>query len=99
MRHHREWWDGSGYPDGLRGQEIPLGARILAAAEAFDAMLSERPHRAALGLRETLAEMSAGSGRQFDPEAVQALLAALKAPEVRETYSSLFQEAAPAPKG
>jgi len=67
-RSHHEWWDGSGYPDGLKGEQIPLQARILALADVFDALTSKRPYRQPLGLREAMAEMEKHAGRQFDPK-------------------------------
>jgi putative nucleotidyltransferase with HDIG domain len=74
VRAHHERYDGSGYPRGLRGDEIPLGARIFAVADAFDAMTSDRPYRRALPREEALAEILRNSGSQFDPTAVRALL-------------------------
>jgi len=74
VKHHHERWDGKGYPDGLKGEEIPLGSRILALADAFDAMRSERPYRRALSLEEALEEIRACSGTQFDPEVVRVFL-------------------------
>jgi putative nucleotidyltransferase with HDIG domain len=70
IRHHHERWDGSGYPDGLEGELIPLGARIIAVADAFDAMTSDRVYRAALPVDEALAELRVGRGTQFDPQIV-----------------------------
>ncbi len=67
MRHHHERWDGRGYPDGLHGDEIPLGARLIAICDSFQAMLSDRPYRAALPLEEARAEIRRGAGVQFDP--------------------------------
>ncbi len=67
VRSHHERWDGTGYPDRLAGEEIPLGARILAVAEALDAMLSSRPHRPALPLERALGELAGGAGSQFCP--------------------------------
>jgi len=75
IRHHHERWDGTGYPDGLAGKQIPLGARIIAVADAYDAMTSDRPYRAALTPEVALAELREGAGRQFDPELVEAFLA------------------------
>ena len=72
--HHHEWYDGNGYPDGLRGEKIPLGARIISVADAFESMTSDRPYRKALPLEEALAELRHGSGRQFDPLVVQAFM-------------------------
>jgi two-component system, cell cycle response regulator len=72
VRSTHERWDGSGYPDKLEGQEIPLGARIIAVCEAFDAMISERPHTAVLTVEEALRELLRCSGTQFDPGVVEA---------------------------
>ena len=74
VRHHHERWDGKGYPDGLKGEEAPLGARIIAVADAYDAMTSERPYRRALTPQEALEEIVKGSGTQFDPNIVNAFL-------------------------
>jgi putative nucleotidyltransferase with HDIG domain len=71
VRHHHEWWDGSGYPDGLKGEEIPFLTRILSVADGYDAMTSERPYRAALTPAEALLELDASSGVQFDPDVVR----------------------------
>jgi putative nucleotidyltransferase with HDIG domain len=65
--HHHERFDGSGYPDKLKGEEIPLEARILSIADAFSAMMSVRPHRKALSIDEAIEELKRGSGTQFDP--------------------------------
>ncbi len=67
VRHHHERWDGAGYPDGLVGPGIPLGARLIAVADTYDAMTNDRVYRRALGHREALAELLAERGRQFDP--------------------------------
>jgi diguanylate cyclase (GGDEF)-like protein/putative nucleotidyltransferase with HDIG domain len=68
--YHHERWDGSGYPEGLKGEEIPLEARILALADSFEAMTSARPYRPALSLEEVVAELKQGAGFQFDPKLV-----------------------------
>jgi HD-GYP domain-containing protein (c-di-GMP phosphodiesterase class II) len=65
--HHHERWDGLGYPQGLRGEEIPLEARVLGVADAFDAMTSVRPYRPALSVAQALAELERCAGTQFDP--------------------------------
>ena len=72
VRGHHEHYDGTGYPDGLKGSQIPLGARILAVADAYEAMTSERPYRETLCEREALAELERCRGTQFDPEVVDA---------------------------
>jgi HD-GYP domain-containing protein (c-di-GMP phosphodiesterase class II) len=73
--HHHERWDGVGYPDGLAGEGIPMGARIIFVADAFDAMTSDRLYRAALTYEEAVAEVERCAGTQFDPEVVHAFLA------------------------
>lgn len=70
--HHHERLDGSGYPDGLKGSEIPLGARILAVTDSFDAMTSNRPYREAKSVPDAFRELRAGSGRLYDAEVVEA---------------------------
>jgi len=72
--HHHEWWDGSGYPHGLTAGAIPFEARILAVADAYDAMRFDRPYRAALTHEEAIAEVERCSGTQFDPQVAEALL-------------------------
>ena len=67
IRHHHERWDGTGYPDGLAGEQIPLGARIVALADAFDAIVRGRPYRAARTVEEAFDELRKHSGGQFDP--------------------------------
>lgn len=67
IRSHHEWFDGTGYPSGLAGEEIPLGARILAIVDAYDAMTSNRPYRRAMTHEQALAEIRACAGTQFDP--------------------------------
>ena len=75
VRHHHERWDGAGYPDGLAGSRIPAEARVLAVADAFDAMTSDRPYRDGLSLEEARASLIAGRGSQFDPAPLDALIA------------------------
>ena len=71
--HHHERWDGSGYPDGVGGDDIPLGARIIFVADAYDAMTSDRVYRGRLTDDQAIAELDRCSGTQFDPEIVSAL--------------------------
>jgi len=71
---HQERWDGSGYPHGLKGEQIPLGARIFAAVDTFDAMTSDRPYRAALSIEAARDEIRRFSGIQFDPRVADAFL-------------------------
>ena len=71
---HHERWDGSGYPDGLAGQDIPLPARITAVADVFDAMTHKRPYKQAWPIETTIAEIRRASGTQFDPAVVEAFL-------------------------
>jgi putative nucleotidyltransferase with HDIG domain len=74
VHHHHERFDGSGYPDGLAGEEIPLGARVFALADALDAMTSDRPYRRAMSLEDAVTEIERCSGKQFDPLIVNAFL-------------------------
>lgn len=75
VRHHHERWDGKGYPDGLAGEAIPFGARILAVADSYQAMTENRPYRNRLTPEEALTQLRAGAGTQFDPRVVEAFLA------------------------
>lgn len=74
VRHHHEWFDGTGYPEGLRGGEIPLAARIFSVVDSFDAMTSDRPYRSAFALERALQEIDDGAGTQFDPDVVQVFI-------------------------
>ncbi|MBA7665505.1 Cyclic di-GMP phosphodiesterase [subsurface metagenome] len=74
VRHHHERYDGLGYPDGLKGEQIPQLARIIAVADTFDAMTSERPYRKAMSKEAACAEVERCRGTQFDPEAADAFL-------------------------
>ncbi len=77
VRHHHERWDGGGYPDRLAGEAIPMISRILAVADAYDAMTSHRPYRAALPGAEARRRLRESSGSQFDPDVVAAFDAVL----------------------
>lgn len=74
VRHHHERWDGGGYPDRIAGDEIPLGARILAVADSFDAMTSDRPYRSGMPIAKALSILSDGAGSQWDPRVVQGFI-------------------------
>jgi response regulator RpfG family c-di-GMP phosphodiesterase len=75
IKHHHERWDGEGYPDGLKGEDIPLGARIIGAAEAYDSMVTSHGVRTALSEEHARDELKANAGKQFDPAVVEAFLA------------------------
>ncbi|MDX9871140.1 MAG: HD-GYP domain-containing protein [Clostridia bacterium] len=76
--HHHERWDGQGYPQGLKGTDIPLGSRIIAVADSIDAMNSERPYRQALSWGACLKEIEANKGSMYDPDVVNEFLQAVK---------------------
>ncbi|HLG51956.1 MAG TPA: HD-GYP domain-containing protein [Chloroflexota bacterium] len=82
VRHHHERYDGTGYPDGLRGEAIPIGGRLIAVADAFDAMTTSRPYRQALPVEDALAELRRAAGSQLDPVIVEAFLAAYARGEI-----------------
>ena len=86
VRSHHERWDGQGYPDGLKGNAIPELARIVAVADAFDAMTSDRPYRVGMPADVAFAEVEKQKGRQFDPEIATAFLA-IRARVVQEMQS------------
>ncbi|MEX0893295.1 MAG: HD domain-containing phosphohydrolase [Gemmatimonadota bacterium] len=109
---HHERWDGTGYPRGLRGEEIPLEGRIVAVADVFDALTHVRPYKAAWSRKRALAEITAQRGRQFDPRIVDVLLelagqeelvpaaaesAVREAKVERETHTTVFHPARPQP--
>ncbi len=87
VRSHHERWDGRGYPDGLSREEVPLAARVFAVADALDAMTSDRPYRSALNWSTAQEEIVAQSGKQFDPEVVQAFRE--REPALREAHREL----------
>lgn len=86
IRNHHEKLDGSGYPDGLKGGELPLSLRIVCVADAFDAMSSKRPYRNVMDMRYVMAELSKGAGVQFDPIVVESLKELLSTPRMQECY-------------
>ena len=77
-RHHHERHDGAGYPDGLSGAQIPIGARVVAVADAYDAMISDRPYSRGRSVREAVEELEREAGSQFDPECVKLFLRTLR---------------------
>ena len=79
VRHEHERFDGSGYPDGLAGEAIPIGSRIILACDAYNAMITARPYRASREHEEAVAELRRAAGTQFDPVVVGALLHELRA--------------------
>jgi HD-GYP domain-containing protein (c-di-GMP phosphodiesterase class II) len=79
VRAAHERWDGTGYPDGIAGEQIPLGARILFACDTYDAMIAERPYRPALPAEQAKQELRQVAGTQLDPRVVDALLGVLDA--------------------
>jgi len=84
IMHHHERFDGRGYPKGLKGEEIPIGARIVAVVDAFIAMVSKRPYKPQLSIQDATKEIRKHKGSQFDPEVVDAFLATMKEPHIIE---------------
>ncbi|TMQ71198.1 MAG: response regulator [Candidatus Eisenbacteria bacterium] len=80
---HHEHWDGAGYPYGQRGEQIPLGARIISVVDAYDAMTSDRPYRKSLGNEEAVRRLRAGSGTQWDPTVLDVFLSLLEAGQLK----------------
>ena len=77
VRHHHERWDGQGYPDGISGKEIPMGARIILIADTIDAMTTDRPYRKRLPLEVVIAELQKCKGTQFDPQLIEVVVASV----------------------
>jgi hypothetical protein len=98
VRSHHERWDGTGYPDGLAGSDIPLASRIISACDAFNAMTTDRPYRAALSLDAAIEELRANAGTQFDPAVVDCLVELVLADEAeaRRAADHAPDEIAPA---
>jgi putative two-component system response regulator len=87
IRHHHERWDGSGYPDGLQGENIPLDARIIAVVDVFDAMTTDRPYHQADSFEKAREYIVSASGTHFDPLVVNAFLKVLEAGKLAEIAS------------
>jgi diguanylate cyclase (GGDEF)-like protein/putative nucleotidyltransferase with HDIG domain len=88
VRHEHERWDGEGYPDGLRGEEIPVGARIILACDAYHAMISDRPYRKAMSHSEAIRELAVNAGTQFDPTVTELLIGCLYGSPRREPVTA-----------
>ena len=86
VRHHHENWDGTGYPDGIKGESIPLASRIIMFADTLDAMTTDRPYRKALGVAEARAEFARFRGRQFDPTICDKILTDVAWEEIYQSY-------------
>jgi putative nucleotidyltransferase with HDIG domain len=84
IRHHHERYDGTGYPDGLKGQEIPLGSRIIGIADAYDTMVTPRSYRNVMSQSEALIELERCSVTQFDPEIIKVVSIALSQPIAKD---------------
>ena len=92
VRNHHERLDGSGYPDGLKGGELPLSLRIVCVADAYDAMSSKRPYRGVMEASMVLAELSKCAGTQFDPVVVETLKDLMDTQEMHDLYALYWQE-------
>jgi HD-GYP domain-containing protein (c-di-GMP phosphodiesterase class II) len=91
IESHHEWYNGKGYPRKLRGEDIPLGARIIAVADAYDAMTSPRPYRSSLSNEDAIKTLRKGAGKQWDPVVVDAFIQTLKR-ESRMLASDVIQK-------
>lgn len=95
IRHHHENYDGTGYPDGLAGEQIPLGARIIMLADTLDAMTTDRPYRRALSFERVVEEVKRYSGRQFDPEIAEVMVRSAAIRRLLEAEPSVNLQLAP----
>jgi len=96
VKYHHERWDGRGYPEGLRNFDIPLGSRIVAVADAYDAMISPRSYRKPLSVEKAIEELKSNSNSQFDPNVVEIFLRIITYDRILMPYNfgsvSLYQE-------
>jgi putative nucleotidyltransferase with HDIG domain len=97
VKHNHERWDGMGYPDGLQGEEIPIEARILSVADAYEAMTSDRPYRTTIGHTAAMAELRRHAGTQFDPAVVNAFVRAIEARRAGERVPASIRATNPNP--
>ena len=97
-RYHHERYDGRGYPDGLKGEEIPFIARIIAVADAFDAMTSNRIYRKHLSTEQVMSELEKGAGSQFDPAIARLLVDMLKSGAIKNLSPDMADELAESDK-
>ena len=88
VRYHQEAYDGSGYPDGLKGDQIPIGARIATVVDAFDAMITDRPYRKGMPIKNAIAELERNKGSQFDPVVVDAMVALYEEGNLKPTHGA-----------
>jgi HD-GYP domain-containing protein (c-di-GMP phosphodiesterase class II) len=89
VRNHHERWDGSGYPDKMKDEDIPLVARIVAIADAYDAMATDRPYKAALPLEECEAILSKTAGKMYDPQLIEVFVTRKLGTLYRDDYEDL----------
>jgi HD-GYP domain-containing protein (c-di-GMP phosphodiesterase class II) len=94
IRHHHERWDGGGYPSRLVGDRTPIGARVIAVADAFDAMTTDRPYRKALSFEAAVAEVKRNAGVQFDPIVAKAFLEAIEDPAFQRPPNPMSSQVA-----
>ncbi|MBI3082973.1 MAG: HD-GYP domain-containing protein [Candidatus Omnitrophica bacterium] len=86
VRYHQEAYDGSGYPEGLKGEEIPVGARIATVVDALDAMISDRPYRKGMTIEKAMEELKRNRGTQFDPRVVDAMVSLYEEGELKPVH-------------
>jgi HD-GYP domain-containing protein (c-di-GMP phosphodiesterase class II) len=92
VKHHHEYFDGSGYPQRVAGEQIPLGARIIAIADAFDTITSERAYKKPRTVEAAIEEIERCSGSQFDPKFVQSFVALMRKPQEPSTQAIFTEE-------